>query len=78
MMIIIPLCIGSSIKSISTKSTVILASRPAAIAKLRHRADKVIEVLGFLIDQILEYFDHYPFSSSSKSAELKGISLIPS
>ena len=53
------------------KSIVMVASRPAAIAKLRHKANKIIEVLGFLNDQILEYFDHYPFLTSEKSAELK-------
>ena len=60
------------------QSTVIVASRPAAVAKLRHRANKVIEVLGFLKEQILEYFDYYPFSSSTKPAELKAyLSLHP-
>ena len=39
----------------------IVASRPAATAPLRSKANKVVEVLGFLNDQILEYFDHYPF-----------------
>ena len=63
-------------KTYLNKSTVIIASRPAAIANLRNRAHKVIEVLGFLNDQILEYFDHYPFSSSTKSAELKAYILL--
>lgn len=58
-------------KTYLSQSTVIVASRPAAIAKLRQRAHRVIEVLGFLNNQIFEYFDHYPFPSSSKSAELK-------
>ena len=53
------------------KSTVIVASRPAATAKWRSKADKVIEVLGFLKEQILEYFDSYPFSEELKSAELR-------
>ena len=52
-------------------STVIVSSRPAAISKLRSRANKSIEVLGFERDQIYDYFDHYPFSDSSMSAELK-------
>ena len=65
-------------KTYLNKSTVIVASRPAAVVKLRHRADKVIEVLGFLKEQILEYFDSYPFSSSTKPAELKAyLSLHP-
>ena len=53
------------------QSVVIVASRPAAIAKLRKRANKIMEVLGFLNDQIFEYFDLYPFSTSAKSTELK-------
>ncbi len=52
-------------------STVIVASRPAATAPLRSRANKVVEVLGFLNKQILEYFDHYPFTDKSKIVELK-------
>ena len=35
------------------QSTVIVASRPAAIAKLRMKADRIIEVLGFLSNSIL-------------------------
>ena len=58
-------------KEYLSQSTVIVASRPAAIAELRQRANKVIEVVGFKKEQIFEYFDHYPFSSKSKSAELK-------
>ena len=53
------------------QSTVIVASRPAATAKWRSNADKIIEVLGFLKEQILEYFDNYPFSKKLKSAKLK-------
>ena len=53
------------------QSTVIVASRPAAIAKWRSKANKIIEVLGFLKEQILEYFDSYPFSEELKSAELR-------
>ena len=58
------------------KSTVIVASRPAGTAPLRSKASKVVEVLGFLNNQILEYFDHYPFSDESKLVELKNISPI--
>ena len=53
------------------QSTVIVASRPAAIVKLRCKADKVIEVVGFRKEQIFEYFDHYPFSDQSKFTKLK-------
>lgn len=53
------------------RSTVIVASRPAAIAKLRSKADKVIEVLGFRKEQIIEYFYHYPFSDDLKPEELE-------
>ena len=55
-------------KTYLTESTVVVASRPAAVAELRSRADKVIEVLGFPNSQI---FDNYPFSASSKSTALK-------
>ena len=58
-------------KEYLNQSTVIVASRPAAIAELQYKADKVIEVIGFKREQIFEYFDHYPFSDKSKSAELK-------
>ena len=58
-------------KNYLSQSTVIVASRPAAVAKFRNRADKVIEVLGFLKEQIFEYFDHYPFSDSAMSGKLK-------
>ena len=37
----------------------------------RYRADRIVEILGFLSDQILEYFDYYPFSHNTKPAELK-------
>ncbi len=58
-------------KTYLNQSTVIVASRPAALSPLMSRASKVIEVIGFLKGQILEYFDHYPFSDSSKQVELK-------
>ena len=51
--------------------TVIVASRPAATAELRSGANKVIEVLGFRNDQIMEYCDYYPFPDKSKSRDLK-------
>ena len=58
-------------KTYLNESTVVVASRPAAIAELRNRANKVIEILGFPNAQIHEYFDNYPFSARSKSAALK-------
>ena len=58
-------------KSYLKQSTVIVASRPAATAKWRSKANKIIEVLGFLKEQILEYFDSYPFSEELKSTELR-------
>lgn len=48
-----------------------MASHPAAVAKLRKRDSTVVEVIGFLHRQILEYFDYYPFSDLAKPAELK-------
>ena len=56
------------------QSTVIVASRPAAIAEIGCiHADKMIEVVGFKKEQIFEYFKDYPFSDqvNSKYAELK-------
>ena len=41
------------------KSTVIVASRPAASQKYRKNATKCIEVLGFLKQQIYEYINSY-------------------
>ena len=58
-------------KSYLSQSTVIVASCPSALAKLRSKASKVIEVLGFLKDQIFEYFDHYPFSDCMQVEHLK-------
>ena len=57
-------------KNYLAQSTVIVASRPAAVAGLRRKANKDIEILGFRNEQILEYFDHYPFVKS-KPADLK-------
>ena len=53
------------------QSIVVVASRPAATAKLRDQADKVVEVLGFKKDQIHEYFDTYPFSCSPNTLEIE-------
>ena len=52
------------------KAVVIVASRPAATAKLRKIATKQIETVGFLKKQIIEYIEKYPFSSVCKSADL--------
>jgi hypothetical protein len=54
------------------QSSVVVVSRPAAIMKLRRRANKIIEVLGFSDKHsVSEYFDHYPFSADSYSKDLK-------
>lgn len=58
-------------KEYLSQAAVIVASRPASVAHFRKRADKVVEILGFKKDQILQYFDSYPFSTASKSLELK-------
>ena len=52
------------------KSIVIVASRPAATAKLRKIATKQIEVIGFLKSQIYEYIEKYPFSQYNKRENL--------
>ena len=54
-----------------SQSIVIIASRPAAMVKLRNKADRVIEVLGFRRNQTLQYFDHYPFSCRNMSMKLR-------
>jgi Ran GTPase-activating protein (RanGAP) involved in mRNA processing and transport len=58
-------------KEYLSQSSVIVASRPAAIAELRGSANKVIEVLGFPNEQIFEYFDSSNFSDGSNSKSLK-------
>ena len=52
------------------RSVVIVASRPAAVARFRSIATKQIEVIGFLNDQISDYIKEYNFSVKSKCGEL--------
>ena len=52
------------------KAIVITASRPAASAEFRKTADKKIEVIGFLKEQIHEYIEKYPFTVPDKGMEL--------
>ena len=52
-----------------SKSIVILASRPAALAQIKKKANQVIEVVGFLKEQVLDYFNCYHFSDHSKSTK---------
>ena len=52
------------------KAIVITASRPAASAEFRNTADKKIEVIGFLKEQIHEYIAKYPFTVPGKVMEL--------
>ena len=52
------------------KAIVITASRPAASAEFRNTADKKIEVIGFLKEQIHEYIEKYPFTVPDKGMEL--------
>ena len=49
------------------KAVVIVASRPAATAKLRRVATKRVEVLGFLKEQIYWYVENYKFSEVENS-----------
>ena len=53
------------------KAIVITASRPAASAEFRKVADKKIEVIGFLKEQIHEYIEKYPFTVPGKGLELQ-------
>ena len=57
-------------KKVLSKAIVIVASRPAAVAKYRSRG-KNVEVLGFFKKQISDYIDSYEFRSSSCSSMLK-------
>ena len=52
------------------KSIVIVASRPAATAKLRNIATRQVEVIGFLKQQIDDYIDEYSFSDFCKQEDL--------
>ena len=52
------------------KSIVIVASRPAATAKLRNIATRQVEVIGFLKQQINEYIEKYQFSGVDKRIDL--------
>ena len=55
-----------------TKSTVIVTSRPAACKDVRIYADKQIEVLGFLKEQIFDYIHHYfDINGDNKAQELE-------
>ena len=52
------------------RALVIVASRPAAVAKYRRKANTRIEVLGFFKEHIRNYIESYEFSSQSKCSEL--------
>ena len=53
------------------KSIVIVASRPAATAKLRSIATRQVEVIGFLKQQIDDYIEEYSFSNFCKQEDLQ-------
>ncbi len=57
-------------RKILPRSVVIVASRPAAVARFRYIETKQVEVLGFLNDQISEYINGYIFSVKSKCEDL--------
>ena len=52
------------------KAVVIVASRPAATAKLRKVATKQVEVIGFLKEQISQYVEKYAFSEDAMGGDL--------
>lgn len=58
-------------KKVLPRSVVIVASRPAAIAKLRKTATKQVEVLGFVKDQISQYISSYAFTEHRKRDNLQ-------
>ena len=51
-------------------AVVIVASRPAATAKLRKMATKQVEVIGFQKEQISQYIENYTFSEENKKPDL--------
>ena len=53
------------------RAIIIVASRPAAVAKYRSHKKKCIEVLGFFKKQIQEYIDSYTFKCQNKCSSLK-------
>ena len=53
------------------RAIIIVASRPAAVAKYRSHKKKCIEVLGFFKKQIQEYIDSYTFKCQNKCSALK-------
>ena len=57
-------------RQLLSKAIVIIASRPAATAKLRNLATKQIEVIGFLKSQIHDYIEKYHFSDFYKREDL--------
>ena len=57
-------------KELLPKSIVIVASRPAATAKLRNIATRQVEVIGFLKQQIDDYIEKYSFSDFCKREDL--------
>ena len=57
-------------KELLPKAIVIVASRPAATAKLRNIATRQVEVIGFLKQQIYEYVKKYKFSDVDKRIDL--------
>ena len=57
-------------KQLLPKAIVIVASRPAATAKLRNIATRQVEVIGFLKQQIYKYVEKYKFSDIDKRIDL--------
>ena len=53
------------------RAIIIVASRPAAVAKYRLNTNKCIEVLGFFKKQVQEYIDSYKFKCQNKRSALK-------
>ena len=53
------------------RAIIIVASRPAAVAKYRLNTNQCIEVLGFFKKQIQDYIDSYKFKCQSRCSALK-------
>lgn len=59
-------------RSFLRDAVVVVSSRPAACHKYRIHADKCIEVIGFLKDQVVQYIHHYYNNNVEKAEQLLG------
>ena len=58
------------LKKFLPQSTVVVASRPSALIRLRQKANKILEIIGFREEQIFEYIEYYPFKKNEKNGKI--------